>query len=163
MSRLFTISAIAVAATLSAGVTAVTATDPAEFVAVSGSGSFYGAENASGTSEMDDPRVSGRWQINQELLCSPEAGYTCAKWGEASLSNTGGTWEGEWAGSHRPGGTELGDHYITAWLRGTGDYDGLYLVVSFMGPASDTAIEGVIYEGPFPETVALGAGETTAE
>ena len=32
-----------------------------------------------------------------------------------------------------------------------------------MGPAADTAIEGVIYEGPFPETVALGVVERDTE
>ena len=92
---------------------------------MSGSGSFSGEKNATGSSEMSDPRVSGDWAITQDLHCDPAAGFTCAKWGQATLTNDGGAWEGEWTGLHHPGGTRLGRHYITTWLSGTGDYEGL--------------------------------------
>ena len=161
MSKLRSIFAIAMAATLSAGAITATVAEPAEFVAVSGSGSF---SSASGSSAMSDPRVSGDWAITQELHCDPAAaGYTCAKWGQAVMSNDGGTWEGEWAGLHRPGDAELGLHYVTTWLSGTGDYEGLHYIATLMGDPTDTTIEGVIYVGPFPATVALGAAEGGAE
>ena len=132
--------------------------DGYEFVTVSGTGSFSGAGNATGTSEMSDPRVSGNWDITQEFHCAPAGGYTCAKWGQATMTNDGGTWEGEWVGLHQPGDTQLGLHYIMTWLSGTGDHEGLNYVANLMGDPGDTVIEGVIYEGPIPATVAVGAG-----
>ena len=130
-----------------------------EFIVVEGSGSFLGESVVNGRTEMSDPRVSGDWDIAQEMTCLPGGGYTCAKWGQATLTNEGGTWEGEWAGFHEPIASELpmGQHSIMSWLEGTGDYEGLSFISTLTGDPSDTQARGIIYEGPIPPTVTLGA------
>ena len=132
--------------------------DP-EFVIVEGSGSFLGESVVNGRSEMSDPRVSGDWEISQEMVCQPGGGYTCTKWGQATLVEEGGTWEGEWAGFHEPvaPGLPSGQHSITFWLEGTGGYEGLNYIGTLTGDPNDTVVRGIIYEGPIPPTVRLGA------
>ena len=134
-----------------------------EFVVVEGSGAFGGAGRVTGRTEMSDPRVSGKWDITQEMVCSTVDAWACAKWGRATLSNEGGTWEGEWAGFHEPitvPGLPMGQHNIMSWLEGSGEYEGLSYISTLSGDPSNTVARGLIYEGPIPPTV---APETTTE
>ena len=103
---------------------------------------------------MSDPRVSGEGRVAFEGDWQSNTSSTnYALWGEYSLTNDGGTWEGEWTGF-----VDLyGNHHIMSWLRGTGDYEGLsFLVSADQQPDGELDLTGLIYPGELPSTVVLG-------
>jgi hypothetical protein len=67
-----------------------------------------------------DNRLSGRWET--AFSVDQRADLSADMWGTFTLTNEGGTWEGEWTGMIAKGGTT---HYMLTDATGTGDYKGL--------------------------------------
>ena len=92
-----------------------------------------------------DPRVSGTGTIvgNVDVY-----GMHGPQWGTFRIENEGGAWEGTWRGVIYGGTVDTG----TAWLVGSGDYDGLTYYYIFGGNNSDLVLEteGLIFPGEAP-------------
>lgn len=123
-----------------------------DIVAVTGSGRFGPSPGVvTGTSTMSDPRVSGDVLAGYQWLCTPNE--ACTTWGEATLTNDGGTWDGDFVAFNGPAPGHLNN--LVIWMNGTGDYEGLSYVVNFVGPMSDTIGTGQILAAPLPPQVSL--------
>lgn len=121
-------------------------------VAVSGSGRFAPSPGVvTGTVTMSDPRVSGDVLAGYQWLCEPNE--SCTSWGQATLTNDGGTWEGDFVAFNGPAPGHLQNLMI--WMNGTGEYEGLSHVVNFVGPMGDAVGTGQIIGAPLPPQVAL--------
>ncbi len=121
-------------------------------VAVSGSGRFGPSPGVvTGTVIMSDPRVSGDLLAGYQWLCEPNE--SCTSWGSATLTNDGGTWEGDFVAFNGPAPGHLQNLMI--WMNGTGEYEGLSHVVNFVGPMIDSIGTGQIIDAPLPPQVAL--------
>jgi len=100
--------------------------------------------------ETTDSRLDGgdgMFTINWNFAFAPEPVYFYGPmWGTVRLSNDDGYWEGIWVGKI----TELeGYSYISALMRGYGDYEGLQARANFFkdSPMSSTyQISGVIMD-----------------
>lgn len=92
-----------------------------------------------------DPRVSGTGTLfaNVDLY-----GMSGPQWGTLRIENDGGAWEGTWRGVKYGGIVDSG----SAWLVGSGDYEGLTYYYSFRGGNTDLVLEteGLIYPGEAP-------------
>jgi hypothetical protein len=92
-----------------------------------------------------DPRVSGTGTIvgNVDVY-----GMHGPQWGTFRIENEGGAWEGTWRGVIYGGTVDTG----TAWLVGSGDYEGLTYYYIFGGNNSDLVLEteGLIFPGEAP-------------
>ncbi len=131
-----------------------------DLLVVEGTGSFAAIPgHASGTNTMSDPRVSGDVVVDYDYVCDPTMS-NCSVWGEETITNDGGSWVGEFIGLIRSGPTW--ENNITAWLNGSGDYEGWSYVVNYSGPMSASSAEGLISRVPLPPTVALGMTEASA-
>jgi len=94
------------------------------------------------TDTMNDPRVTGKGtvQFNGDFW-----GPIGTEWGTFRLENAGGAWEGEWTGaSWNSGPTD-----VTAWLAGSGDYEGYTYYIHLWGTDGLT-VEGIIFPGSPP-------------
>jgi hypothetical protein len=121
-----------------------------DFIPVSGTHNFnISPGRANGFSRMDDPRVSGFWDVHYEWLCKPDE--SCVSWGPYVVSSDGGTWEGQYMGFSGPGPEH--DQNIIGWANGTGDYEGWSYVVSHTGPAFGGDSTGILVHAPLPDTV----------
>jgi len=97
------------------------------------------------TIEMDDSRLSGRYETNQNV--DQYLSTVAIKSGVGTLTNEGGSWAVEFHGFTPPTGNE----YI-AYLTGEGGYEGLSaMLVSRPSAYGRWAMEGVIYPGVLPE------------
>ena len=131
-----------------------------DIVTVSGSARFGPAPGVvTGTAEMSDPRVSGDMLAGYQWLCSPNE--ACTTWGSATLTNDGGTWEGDFVAINGPAPGHLQNLMI--WMNGTGEYEGLGYVVNYVGPMSASVATGKIVSAPLPPQVALSWDEAIAE
>jgi hypothetical protein len=132
-----------------------------DFVIATGTSEMFGSGPYwRGNDAMSDPRVSG----DIELINNYDTGsedLTGVQWGQLTITNDGGTWDGEWIGFYEEGGED--SENATAWLRGTGGYDGWSYVVNYSGPMSELGVRGLIYQGDIPPTVVLGLPEPAAE
>lgn len=112
--------------------------------------------HGSGTNAMSDPRVEGDVEMTFEAA-TEHAGVFAgdyALWGTVTITNDGGTWQGQWIGFR----DDQGRHHNTAWFEGTDDYDGLRYIEQMVQREPSTGQEvldttGLIYEGTLPPTV----------
>jgi hypothetical protein len=113
---------------------------------------------SSGTMEMDDPRISGSWEMtwNVDEFPQPDTDERVeVLWGEMTISNEEGGWSGTWSSTYdsaQPEETNLMLYELT----GTGAYEGLSALLSPTGPVDSGATEvrsptaGAIFQGPLP-------------
>ncbi len=105
------------------------------------------------TSTMSDERLSGdlaiTWSADAEGRSADENNDVL--WGTTTISNDGGTWEGQWIGFV----DDQGRHHITSWHEGTGDYVGLRFIEQGTQRVQGGLIDvtGLIYKGMAPSTV----------
>ena len=94
----------------------------------------------------NDPRaagtVTGTWHSDR---WGTPANAAIIQWGEATITNENGTWEGSYNGFWT---SSVGD-VITRWWQGTGDYEGLTFYMAATG-FSDWEWVGLIYPGDPP-------------
>jgi hypothetical protein len=92
-----------------------------------------------------DPRVSGTGTIvgNTDVY-----GMDGPQWGTFRIENDGGAWEGTYRGVIYGGSLDSG----TAWMVGSGDYEGLTYFYTFGGNNTDLVLEteGLIFPGEAP-------------
>ena len=107
----------------------------------------------SGISEMDDARLSGARTDTVNVDEFPQATTderVEIQWGETTITNDAGTWEGTWLATYdtaAPTETTLVQYRLT----GHGAYEGLSAILSlteFGWPRSTYA--GAIFPGPLP-------------
>ena len=128
-----------------------------EWVSVTGIETFQCASaTCTSTDVMSDPRVSGDGLLTWESQLLP---YVSTRdydlWGEYTVTNDGGAWQGEWIGFVDADGR----HQISWWLRGSDDYEGLsYLGFGEQQPSGEVQVNGLVYPGELPPTVVLGSG-----
>ena len=98
-----------------------------------------------------DPRASGKvtgtW--NSDRWGTDPSNGILVQWGEATLTNDGGSWSGQWAGTMA---SPVGD-MISRWWVGSGGYEGLTFFMWMQAKdVSDptTTWLGVIYSGAPP-------------
>jgi len=131
-----------------------------DIVAVSGNARFGPAPGVvTGMSEMSDPRVSGEVLAGYQWLCTPNE--ACTTWGDATLTNEGGTWEGDFVAINGPAPGHLQNLMI--WMNGTGEYEGLSYVVNYVGPMHESIATGKIISAPLPPQVALSWDKDVAD
>ena len=94
--------------------------------------------------EMNDPRVSGTGtqHVNANVY-----GTLASLWGTMRIENAQGAWEGSWDGTLWNDGRSMN---VTAWLVGSGAYEGYTYYSHSWGTTSPLHSEGVIYPGPLP-------------
>ena len=120
--------------------------------AVSGNGRFGPAPGVvTGHTTMSDPRLSGEVLAGYQWLCEPNE--SCTTWGSSTITNEGGTWEGDFVAFNGPAPGHLQNLMI--WANGTGEYEGMSYVVNFVGPMSDAIATGQLIAAPLPPQVAL--------
>ena len=105
----------------------------------------YRAVQLTCTDTMSDPRVSGTG--TNEVSIDMRADESADIWGNYTLANDDGTWEGYWAGTVDEGYTT---HRVETLLVGTGVYDGLLYRLSLVSDATDTGydLSGMIVPRP---------------
>ncbi len=136
-----------------------------DFIVVTGTSTMSAGPSPAGDDSMSDPRVSGHANLINRYLIGDED-LTGVNWGQYTLANDGGSWEGEWVGFYESPGDD--DDYGTpgaqnamAWASGTGDYEGWSYVANYTGRLLGLEVKGLLYQGEIPPTVALGLlGET---
>jgi hypothetical protein len=93
---------------------------------------------------MNDTRVTGNGTSHGNYDKYVDV---AVQWGTYQLANTGGSWEGPWAGVVSSGMIED----ATAWLTGQGGYAGLTYYLHFRGLVGGPyEITGLIYPGEPP-------------
>lgn len=105
----------------------------------------------SDTFVSSDPRASGKvtgtW--NSDRWGPSPANGILVQWGEATLTNDGGSWSGQWAGTMA---SPVGD-MVSRWWVGSGGYEGLtffmWMQAKDVGDPTTTWM-GVIYRGAPP-------------
>jgi hypothetical protein len=131
-----------------------------DIISVTGNGKFGPSPGVVvGTSTMSDPRVSGDVLAGYQWLCAPNE--ACTTWGSVTLTNEGGTWEGDFVAFNGPAPGHLEN--LMLWTNGTGEYEGLSYVANFVGPMSDTIATGQIVAMPLPSAASLSFPEAPAE
>jgi hypothetical protein len=104
-------------------------------------------------SAMSDERLSGNiaitWSADAEGPSADENNDVL--WGATTITNDGGTWEGQWVGFV----DDQGRHHITSWHEGTGDYEGLRYIEQGTQRVQGGLIDvtGLIFRGMAPSTV----------
>jgi len=112
----------------------------------------FGLGSALATNTMSDERVSGDVAITFHTADGPGIDVgNYAVWGTVTITNDGGTWQGQWIGFV----DDQGRHHISEWYEGTGDHDGLRYLEQLVQPEPDGLLDatGLIYEGDIPPTV----------
>ena len=105
------------------------------------------------TQDMSDPRVSGDLVGQLDLGCSDE--MTCWMGGELTITNEGGTWDGQWVGFINDSALGGRSHDIMQWFEGSGAYEGWsYVAVLTDFDRASTDVRGVSYRGDLPPSVA---------
>ena len=110
---------------------------------------------ASGTMEMDDPRITGSYELTVSVDEFPQPDTDArveVHWGELTITNDAGGWNGTWSSTYdsaQAAETDLGLYELT----GTGAYEGLSALLSETGsqltwPSSPLA--GAIFPSPLP-------------
>ena len=92
---------------------------------------------------MNDPRVTGTGVIHGE---NDSYGSVGPQWGTYRLENAEGAWEGPWTGALWGDGM-VSD--VTAWLVGSGAYDGYTYYFHARG-ANPMKVEGIVFPGSPP-------------
>ena len=137
-----------------------------DFIIVTGTSTITGGNSAAGDDSMSDPRVSGHAVLTNSYLTGSED-MTGVQWGQYTLTNDGGAWEGEWIGFYEPPGNDInemvGRENATVWASGTGDYEGWSYVADYTGDLTALSVRGLIYQGDVPPTVVLGLPDAEAE
>ena len=135
------------------------AAERTDFIIATGTSTVGGGPEPTGDDDMSDPRVSGRVELTNSSLNGSEDS-TGVRWGQYTLVNEGGTWEGEWIGLWEvPSGAADGmvsPENAMVWAYGTGDYEGWSYVTNYTGDLTTLSVRGLIYQGDIPPTVALG-------
>ncbi|MEA2025802.1 MAG: hypothetical protein U9O18_03845 [Chloroflexota bacterium] len=130
-----------------------------DFIIVTGSAQLSSGGGApTGSSTMSDPRVSGDLELINRYLTG--VGLTGVQWGLYTLTNDGGSWEGEWIGFYE---SPSGKENAMVWASGTGDYEGWSYVANYTENLRGLDVRGLVYQGPIPPTVVLGALEAETE
>lgn len=101
--------------------------------------------HATSDEAASDPRVSGAGTIDGNIDIY---GMNGVQWGTFRIENDGGAWEGTYRGAIYGGYLDNG----TAWLVGSGDYEGLTYYYAFGGNNTDSVleVEGFIFPGEAP-------------
>lgn len=131
-----------------------------DFIIVSGTSTMSGGLSPTGNDTMSDPRVSGRVRLTNAFLTGD--GLTGVNWGQYTLANDDGSWEGEWIGIYdSPGDAPCGSGQENAmiWASGTGEYEGWTYVANYTGDLGTLDVKGLLYQDEIPPTVALGLFE----
>jgi hypothetical protein len=138
-----------------------------DFIIVAGTSTLSAGSSPSGDDSMSDPRVSGHANLLNHYLAG-DVDLTGVNWGQYTLTNDGGTWEGEWMGFYESPGDD--DDYGTPgaqnamiWASGTGDYEGWSYVANYTGRLLGLDVKGLLYQGDIPPTVALGLLQAETE
>lgn len=104
----------------------------------------------------NDPRAGGKltatWNSDRWGV---EDNGALVQWGDAVLTNEGGTWEGSYAGALA---SDYGGDVVTRWLVGTGAYEGLtfyWWLAGYEGGIDGAQWYGIIYPGNPPPTVVM--------
>ena len=104
------------------------------------------------TAEFNDARVSGPKFVSLNYTgwgTGPEAG-AFVQWGTARIETADGTWEGTFSGAY----TAATGDMVSAWLEGTGAYEGLSLFEWIAAPPGTAStgypVIGLIFPGPPP-------------
>lgn len=92
---------------------------------------------------MNDPRVTGTGTIHG---ANDSYGSVGPQWGTYRLENALGAWEGTWTGALWGSGIVS---QITAWLVGSGAYEGYTYYLSARGTSS-LRVDGLIFRGSPP-------------
>ncbi len=99
------------------------------------------------TVAASDPRASGKLTVTTNIdIYDPASGSYSAvvMAGTQILQNEGGAWEGVFHSFDYPGTPDTQGHSV---LQGTGGYEGLTLVTTYV----DNVGEGLIFPGSMPE------------
>ena len=107
----------------------------------------------SGTSEMDDPRLSGVWKDTVSVDEFPQLDAderVEIHWGELTITNDEGTWAGTWASTYDSESVSE-TPLIQYRLTGDGAYEGLSAILSITDSGwPRSAVAGAIFPGPLP-------------
>jgi hypothetical protein len=138
-----------------------------DFIIVTGTSTMSAGGSPAGDDTMSDPRVSGHANLVNRYLTGDEDN-TGVNWGEYTLANDDGTWEGEWVGFYESPSDD--DDYGTPgmqnamiWASGTGDYEGWTYVANYTGRLLGLDVRGLLYQDEIPPTVALGLLEDATD
>ncbi|MEA2026220.1 MAG: hypothetical protein U9O18_05985 [Chloroflexota bacterium] len=108
--------------------------------------------------EWDDPRLPGTLELRygwDEFRMPGTANTAYVEWGEATLSDDEGTWEGPFFGTRLP---DASSYNLQFWLDGSGAYEGIYAVLTMDDARrGDQDIAGLIVEGELPPFVGAPA------
>jgi hypothetical protein len=137
-----------------------------DFIIVTGTSTLSGGGAPTGDDSMSDPRVSGRVQLTNNYKMSTEDA-TGVQWGQYTLTNESGGWEGEWIGFYAGTAADVydepGEENAMVWASGTGDYEGWSYVANYTGNLFALDVRGLMYQELIPPTVVLGLLEAEAE
>ena len=128
-----------------------------DFIIVTGASTMSGGTSPSGDDSMSDLRVSGRVGLTNSFLTGD--GLTGVNWGQYTLANDDGSWEGEWIGIYgSPDDAPCGSGQENAmiWASGTGEYEGWTYVANYTGDLGTLDVKGLLYQDEIPAPVALG-------
>ena len=116
----------------------------------------------SGTSEMDDPRLSGVWEqtVSVDEFAQPDTDERVEiQWGELTITNDEGTWAGTWTSTYDSAAVSE-TPLIQYLLTGGGAYKGLSAILSVTRSGwPRSAVAGAIFPGPLPLDDALAQDE----
>ena len=168
-SRISLVIAILAGGLLAGSVAGVVAQDDAErtdFIIVTGASTVSGGGMPTGDDSMSDPRVSGHVQLTNNYRMDTEA-TAGVQWGQYTLANESGGWEGEWVGFYDGAPCDIsdepGEENAMVWANGTGDYEGWSYVANYTGNLFALDVKGLMYQDLVPPTVVLGLLEAEAE
>lgn len=107
----------------------------------------------SGTSEMDDPRLSGVWEqtVNLNEFAQPDTDERVEiHWGGLTIANDAGTWAGTWTSTYDSAAVSE-TPLIQYQLTGDGAFKGLSAILSITSTGwPRSAVAGAIFPGPIP-------------
>jgi hypothetical protein len=141
-------------------------TERTDFIVVTGTSTMSGGPRPSGVDSMSDPWVSGQVSLtnNHKMGTDNAAGV---QWGQYTLANESGGWEGEWIGFYDGApcdvSDEPGEENAMIWANGTGDYEGWTYVANYTGNLGMLEARGLLYHDVIPPTVALSLLEAETE
>ena len=102
--------------------------------------------------EWDDPRLPDTLELRfdwDEFRVPGTANTAYVQWGEATLRDDEGAWEGPFFGTKLP---DVDSYNLQFWLDGSGAYEALYAVLSMdtVRTPMERDIAGLIVEGEMP-------------
>jgi hypothetical protein len=113
----------------------------------------------SGNVKMDDPRISGAWELTISIDEFPQPGTderVEVHWGEFTITNDDGSWSGTWKSTYD---SEQPTEVLLYELTGAGAYEGLSALLAPTGgeevdPSDDDfwrmPLAGAIFPSPLP-------------